>query len=289
MTRIVLLGANGQLARDLLLALREEEVLPFTHEELDICDFQSVRSILQKSAPEVVINAAAIKAEACERFPDMALLVNALAPRNLATVCRDLDALLVHYSSDYVFGGDKGGPYLEEDTPAPLNVYGVAKVAGEHLVRSAWPRHCIIRTSGLFGVGGMGRGRGNFVETMLRLGGERGKVRVVTDQVFSPSYAPDMAERTREIIQTGSLGTFHVTNSGTCSWFEFAEAILGSALPHVQVEPVTTKEFGAPTRRPAYSVLDNVRTRALGLPDLRPWQEALADYLKARAGVGVRA
>jgi dTDP-4-dehydrorhamnose reductase len=219
-----------------------------------------------------------------ESEPEAAFATNVWGVRHLAMICRDLGCVLVHFSSDYVFGLDKDRrrPYAETDAPGPINVYGLSKLAGEYLVRSLCPRHFVIRTCGLYGVWGSGGKGGNFVETMLRRAGEGKPLRVVADQVLTPSYTADIAAATASLVQTGRFGLYHVTNAGCCSWYEFARTIFELAQVQADVLPITTQEYGAPARRPGYSVLAMEAYQALGLPPLRPWKEALRAYLEER-------
>jgi dTDP-4-dehydrorhamnose reductase len=197
--------------------------------------------------------------------------------RDLALWCRDRDRLLVHFSSDYVFGLDESRrtPWSEADAPGPVSVYGLSKLAGEYLVRSICPAHLVIRTCGLYGVWGVGGKGGNFVETMLRLAREGKPLRVVADQVCTPSYTADVADATVALLTAGRRGLYHVTNAGACSWYEFAGTIFELAGVSANLTAITSREFGAAARRPAYSVL----APAAGLSPLRPWREALAAYL----------
>lgn len=286
--KIVVLGATGQLGTDLckVLASRSINFLPLNHYDLDVCDHKRVRETLEAVQPHTVINTVAFhKLEACEEDPERAFAVNALAVRNLALVCEALGASLVHISTDYVFGGDQSTPYREEDPPNPLNVYGVSKAAGEYFVRNLCRKHLIIRTSGLYGVAGSSGKGGNFVETMRRLGRERGTVTVVTDQVLSPTYTADLAEKIVELVIAEAQGVFHVTNSGQCSWYEFAKTIFQLTGADVEVKPTTTAEFGSKVARPSYSVLGNYRLQELGFGVLRPWRDALAAYLQAKGNL----
>jgi dTDP-4-dehydrorhamnose reductase len=282
---VVVLGAAGQLGSDLCRRLKLAGVpfIPLTHQELDICREEEVARTLRRLRPWAVVNTAAFhRVEACEEEPLQAFAVNAVAVRALARACRQVGALLVHISTDYVFGGEKGIPYREDDPPSPINVYGASKAAGEMLLRAETPHHIIVRTSGLFGLRGSSVKGGNFVETMLRLGQERGEVHVVTDQVLSPTYTLDLAEKIWQLLRTEAQGTFHVTNAGYCSWYEFACAIFQLAGMEVKVHPVTSDFFPSRARRPAFSVLENARLREEGYGLLRPWREALAAYLQER-------
>ena len=285
--RVLIIGANGQLGTDLCLALKETQVIPVTHAELEICTLNSVKHVLNEHHPDIVINTAAyVRVDDCETEQDKAFLVNALGARNVAVATQEFEAKLVHISTDYVFGGEaepRASPYTEFDTPVPLNVYGKSKLAGEDFVRHLCLKHFIVRSSGLFGVAGASGKGGNFVETILRLARERDEIRVVTDQIFCPTYTKDLAQKIARLISTGYYGVFHITNRGFCSWYEFAAEILRLAGLKTPVLPITSAEYPQEARRPRYSVLDNYHLRLLGIDDMRPWQEALKDYLKEKS------
>jgi dTDP-4-dehydrorhamnose reductase len=193
--------------------------------------------------------------------------------------------MLVHFSTDHVFGLDelRRTPWTEADLPGPVNVYGLSKLAGEYVVRAGSPRHLVVRTCGLFGVWGSGGKGSNFVETMLRLGSQGKPLRVVADQVCTPTYTADLAEATVALLSRGRPGVYHITNAGACSWFEFARAVFEQAGLRAEVTPITSGDYGAPARRPVYSVLAPVGIRNLGMQLLRPWNEALAAYLQERS------
>ncbi|HXH07154.1 MAG TPA: dTDP-4-dehydrorhamnose reductase [Vicinamibacterales bacterium] len=285
--RIVVIGASGQLGTDLMRSLGREEAIPLTHRDLDVCDHTAARAALERSKPTVVINTAAYhRVDECEENVERSFRVNAYAVRALAEICRELDAVLVHLSTDYVFGGERRLPYGEEDRPMPLNVYGVSKLAGEHLLQAAWHRHFIVRSSGLYGTAGASGKGGNFVETMLRLAREGKPIRVVDDQVLTPTFTKDLARKIRELISTEAYGLYHVTNEGECSWYEFARTIFELLGLTPDLAPTTTAAFGARARRPSYSVLRHGRLRALGLDDLRPWRDALQEYLREKGYLG---
>ena len=284
---IVLIGANGQLGSDLAreLPLTNRPVLALTRAEADIRDHGRVAGLLQDAGPDVVVNTAAFhKVEACETDPDQAFAVNCLAVRNLALVAERLGACLVHVSTDYVFDGEADRPYAEGAAPNPVNVYGTSKLAGELFVRNLCHRHLVVRSSGLFGVAGASGKGGNFVQTMLRLGREKGVVSVVTDQTLSPTFTADLAAAIRRLIEARAGGLFHVTGARSCSWNEFARAIFELAGLTVEVRPIDTAATNPTVRRPSYSVLENRRLEAEGFGLLRRWRDALADYLD-RAGV----
>ena len=207
----------------------------------------------------------------------------------MAVAAQELGAKLVHISTDYVFSGESvshSTPYTEFDTPLPLNVYGRSKLAGEDMVRHLCQRHFIVRTSALFGVAGSSGKGGNFVETILQLARERSELRVVSDQVFSPTYTRDLAGKLAQLINTEYYGIFHITNSGSCSWYEFAKEILNLAGLRTPAIPITTPTASPQeARRPGFSVLDNYHLRLLGMDDMRPWQEALRDYMVSKGHI----
>lgn len=287
--KILVTGANGQLGTDLCKALHSFDVLPLTHADVEIAAANSVKEMFNKYKPDVVINTAAyVRVDDCESERDRAYSVNALGARNVAVEAQALGAKLVHISTDYVFGGENDPPaipYTEFDIPVPLNIYGKSKLAGENLVRHLCSRHFIVRTSGLFGTAGSSGKGGNFVETMLRLAKQQEELRVVNDQLFSPTYTKDLAKKIAQLIATECYGTFHITNKGTCSWCQFAIGILSLAGINTPVIPVTSEEYSTPAKRPRFSVLDNYHLRLLGMDDMRPWQEALRDYMISKGHI----
>ncbi|MBA7677013.1 dTDP-4-dehydrorhamnose reductase [subsurface metagenome] len=287
--KVLVTGANGQLGTDLCKVLKDFDVIPLTHADLEITDLNSVKRVFNEHRTEVVINTAAyVRVDDCETEQDKAFLVNALGARNVAVAAQELGAKLVHISTDYVFGGEpepRTTPYTEFDTPAPPNLYGKSKLAGENLVRHLCTRHFIVRSSGLFGIAGASSKGGNFVETMLRLAKEKDELRVVNDQVFSPSYTKDLARKIAQLISTEYYGIFHITNKGTCSWCEFTKEILRLAGLKTPVTPITSDEYPQKAKRPSYSVLDNYYLRLLGRGDMRPWQEALEDYMISKGHI----
>jgi dTDP-4-dehydrorhamnose reductase len=274
--RYAVLGAAGQLGRDLCPRL-PGEVTALTREHADLTRPETLRSVLGELRPDVVINCAAYNfVDRAESEPHAAFAVNAYGTRDLALVCRDLGCVLVHFSTDYVFGLDeqRRTPYTTADAPGPVSVYGQSKFAGEYLGRALCPKHFVIRTCGLYGMWGSGGKGGNFVETMLRLAGQGKPLRVVADQTCTPSTTADVAAAAAELVQTERYGLHHLTNGGACSWHEFAAAIFELAGLAADLTPITSSEYRAAARRPRYSVL------APGA--LRPWREALAAYLEER-------
>lgn len=278
--RIVILGAGGQLAYDLQREIAEWDLILFSHDELDICDYPRVRQKLAEIQPRFVINTAAfVQVDACENEVKKAFSVNAFAVRYMAQVCSDIDCSLVHMSTDYVFGGAKQSPYTEEDLPNPLNVYGASKLVGEYFVRNLCPKHFIFRTSGLYGVVGSSGKGGNFVETMIRLARKGKPIRVVNDQVLTPTYTRDLAKAIKGLMCTDSYGLYHLTNGGSCSWHRFAAAIFKLAQMNPDLRSISTDAYEAAAERPSYSVLTSHRLKGVGINPLRPWQDALKAYL----------
>ena len=288
--KVAVIGANGQLGVDLCRVLSEQRVttIKFTHKDLDIVEADSVMSALNAAAPDVVINTAAYhKVEECEHEPAKSFAVNSTGPRNLALACRHINAVLVHFSTDYVFDGSQRQPYHETDLPRPLNVYGVSKLAGEAMVALTWPRHFVIRTCGLYGVAGSSGKGGNFVETMLKKAAAGDPIQVVDDQVLTPTFTGDLANAVSQLIRTDTYGLYHVSAEGQCSWYEFARTIFDVGNLSVNLKPVRSHEFPSSVQRPWFSVLSKDKLRQLGV-NMRSWREGLATYLRVRAsGMGV--
>jgi dTDP-4-dehydrorhamnose reductase len=202
--------------------------------------------------------------------------------RNLAQAAEQAGASLVHFSTDYVFGGEKRTPYREGDLPQPLSVYAISKLAGEFAARQYCSRHFVIRTCGLYGMGGSRSKGGNFVETMLKLAAQKKTIRVVADQIVTPTSTADLAERVLPLIESDGYGLYHMSSAGECSWHAFAAEVFRLAGVNADLQPTDSKSFGAKARRPPYSVLDNWQMRAAGIAEFRPWQEALAEYIAQR-------
>jgi dTDP-4-dehydrorhamnose reductase len=280
--RIAIIGAEGQLAHHLTEALAGEELFPITHRDVSVEDRGAIVAVAEKDRPEVIINTAAFnKVDLCEDERLRAFDVNCLGAMNGALAAERAGAKYVFFSTDYVFGADSGRrtPYAEDDPPGPVNVYGWSKVAGEVAAMNMCRRSFVIRSSGIYGVKTGGKGY-NFPGMMLRLAGERDEVKVVNDQHVTPTNAKDLALVTAQIIRTERYGLYHATNTGECTWYEFARALFALTGMKTKLTAVTSAEFSAKARRPAYSVLDNRALRAAGLEEMRPWREALLSWIE---------
>jgi len=281
--KIAILGSRGQLGRDLCQRL-SREALPLTRTDLDLADPAQVHALLASHKPDLFINCAAYNfVDRAEAEPELAFAVNALGPRTLARACADAGVRLVHFSTDYVFGldRDRATPHHESDAPGPVSVYGQSKLAGEGFVLAASPANLVIRTCGLYGVWGSGGKGGNFVETMLRIAGAGKPLHVVADQHCTPSSTGDVALATKSLIENEVSGLVHVVNDGSCSWHGFAAEIFRQASVAANLTAIPSQEFPQPARRPRYSVLSTAKLASAGI-SMRPWQEALAAYLKER-------
>ncbi|RJP23544.1 MAG: dTDP-4-dehydrorhamnose reductase [Candidatus Abyssobacteria bacterium SURF_5] len=282
--KTLLIGADGQLGSDLKKVYPPDELIPLNRPDLDICDYAAVDDILAEHQPHIVINTAAYhRVDECEQYPDRALQVNALAIRNLSLACSKVGAVLVHFSTDYVFDGESDRPYTEQDAPRPLSAYAISKVAGEFFIRSLFDKYFLIRVCGLFGIAGS-RGKGtNFIETMLKLAREGKKIKVVDDQVLTPTYTRALAPRIKALIETGRFGLYHMTCEGRCSWYEFARAVFDLAGVNADLAPTASDQYYTPARRPRFSVLENEKLKRLpSIPPMPHWKDALADYLEER-------
>ena len=278
--KALVLGSAGQLGRELALQLGEELLWAGGRDQLDVSDGPAVAALVARLRPDVVFNATAYnRVDAAESEPERAFAVNALAPRALAFAARELGALLVHVSTDYVFDGALARPYREDDPAHPLSVYGASKLAGEGHVLGSGAEALVVRTSGVLGRGGSAQKGGSFVDRILAQARAGKPLRVVADQRFAPTSAGDLASALVELVRLGARGLCHVTNAGSCSWHELATAALAAAGLERPVEAIAAAELRLPARRPAYSVLDNSRARALGLPPLRHWKDALTELV----------
>lgn len=291
--KILLTGRNGQLGWELQRMLSKSgEVVALDMEDMDLADPESIRRTVQSVRPDIIINPAAHTAvDKAESEPDLAMAVNGIAPGVLAEEARKLDAMLVHYSTDYVFDGSKDSPYTEDDNPNPQSVYGRTKLAGEDAVRASGCKHLILRTSWVYGVHG-----GNFIKTILRLAKERDELRIVADQFGAPTWARDLASATMNALIAWDMsgwdaelgGTFHLTAGGRTNWHQYAEEIVRLARMYDQtlaakqlvIKPIATHEYPVPAKRPANSVLSNERIRETYGIVMPQWQESLAECVR---------
>ena len=274
--KILITGSNGMLGHDLIEVLKDKhELLLTTSKTLDITDGDSVMDFIVKSNPDLVINSAAYSdVDGCESNPDLAYNVNGEGVKNLALACREVDCPLVHISTDYVFNGQNDRPWVEDDEIGPISIYGKSKLKGEEHIKEILEKYFIVRTAWLYGVNGR-----NFPRTMLELAQNHSEITVVYDEVGTPTYTPDLAKGISKLIETDYYGTYHLTNSGNCSWCEFARYIFEVADVDVKVIPVTASEFARPAPRPSYSVLENRKWVENGFEPLRNYKEAIKEYI----------
>jgi dTDP-4-dehydrorhamnose reductase len=281
--KIAIVGANGQLGSDLVRAFTNngDAVVALTHQQIELADADSVSRVIREIQPQVIVNTAAMHhVERCEEHPDIAYRINALGPRNLARIASERSIVLMQVSTDYVFSGAKQSPYEENDPPAPLNVYGNTKLAGEYFVRCMSERHFILRTSALYGENPC-RAKGlNFVDLMLKLARERVKVRVVDSERVTPTSTAELARQIVALSRSDRYGLYHATAEGSCSWHEFAREIFALAEINAQLEIAAPGEFPSKVSRPCYSVLENRALAVQGLNLFRPWQAGLQDYIR---------
>ena len=273
--KVLVTGVNGQLGSEILKVFKDHDLHGFSKEQLDVTNHAAVRACIEKIEPEVVVHCAAYtNVDGCESNADFAYRVNAVGASNVASECLKIGAAMVYISTDYVFDGQKGQPYYEFDEPNPINTYGKTKLAGEEIVKSILKRFYIIRTAWLYGENGK-----NFVKTMLELSKAQKMINVVDDQTGSPTNALDLAKAIKALIESEKFGIYHVTNSGSCSWYDFARKIFELRGLDVEVKPISTEQINRPAKRPAYSVLKNFNLETNLKYSMRAWEEALEEYL----------
>ncbi len=283
--KVVVFGSGGQLGVELVreFTQRGYSVEGFERTSVDIADPARVEHVLAQADPEIVLNSAAYnQVDVAEKEPLPAFIANGLAVRNLAMACRQLDTQLVHFSTDYVFGGTAGRAYTEDDRPRPLGAYGVSKLAGELYAQAYLEQPLVIRTCGVFGPGGLRTARGNFIETMLRLATSSRPIRVVEDHVASPTYAPLLAARAADLVERKQNGLFHIGGGTPISWFEFAAMIFRVAGLSPELQPTNEREYRTAARRPKYSALSNAKMERCGVEPMPPLERAVELYLQAR-------
>ncbi|MCE1245516.1 MAG: dTDP-4-dehydrorhamnose reductase [Firmicutes bacterium] len=279
--KIMLIGSSGQLSFDLMKVFKDDELIALTHQDLDVTNRDYFIGYAVALKPDVIINTAAFhKVDVCEDERQLTFEVNCFGAANGALAAEKAGAKYVFYSTDYVFGADtqRNSPYIETDFPGPVSVYGNSKLAGEIAVRNLYAKHFVIRSTGLYGLKVSGKGY-NFPGLMMKLASERDELKVVNDQRLTPTFTKDIAEKTAELIKTDSYGLYHMTGAGDCTWYEFTKKIFDIKGIKTKLTPVTSDEFPTKAKRPGYSVLDNKALRDAGLSDMRPWDEALQEYL----------
>jgi len=279
--KVAIIGAKGQLGSDLVKAFGEDAI-PLTHEDLDVTEFESLK-ILKDLKPDVIINTAAyVRVDDAELYPEKAFQVNAIGALNVARIANEIGAVNVYISTDYVFDGTKGEPYIEEDVPNPLNVYGLSKYAGEIFTRNYSTKYYVIRVASLYGKAGASGKGGNFVEFMIQKAKNREEIRVVDDMFMSPTYTRDVARTLKKFLEIKpEFGTYHIVNEGYCSWYEFTKAIFEILMWDVEIKPIKSSELKRLAKRPRFSALKNEKLEKIGL-SMRHWREALEEYLKEK-------
>ena len=283
--RVGVIGANGQLGSDVVLAFLEngDDVIELNHDKIELEQFENVERILSDSQPEIIINTAAMHhLDKCEQNPVKSFTVNGIGLRNLALISKKLSCVLVHISTDYVFDGRKKKPYLESDIPSPLNVYGNTKLCGEYFISSIMKKFFILRTSGVYGTVPCRAKGHNFIELMLKLAKEKKEIRVVDNEVLTPTNTVDLAKQIVKLTKTRHFGLYHATSQGQCSWYEFAKNIFHFTDTKIKLSKADPFEFKAKTNRPNYSVLENYHLQSLNLDCMPHWEVALKNYLQIR-------
>jgi len=276
--KVLIIGAKGMLGQELAKVFADQNLSLWDKEDIDISDFDQVKNKIAVLRPDIIINSAAYNAvDDCETNYDLALKVNAQGSGNLAQAAQNIGAIFIHYSTDYVFDGLKKQGYTENDQPSPISKYGQSKFEGEKQALANCDKSYIIRLSRLFGQPAATLGaKKSFVDIMQQIAQEKKEIQVVNEEVSNPTYAPDLARQTRKILEGEYLpGIYHITNQGACTWHELAQEIFKILNKEIKVLPVSTKTFPRPAARPAFSSLINTK-----LPQMRPWPQALEEYLK---------
>ncbi|MBS1919609.1 MAG: dTDP-4-dehydrorhamnose reductase [Bacteroidetes bacterium] len=280
--KVAIIGANGQLGTDLVEVFSpKQNVISLTHAEIEITDIDNVKKVLTSVKPDLLLNTAAYnKVPDAEKNPIEAFKINALGVRNLAKICQDEKIRFLHYSTDYVFDGKKQMPYTENDMPNPLNVYGNTKLSGEYFALNYCEYSFVVRVSGIYGkVPGRSKGN-NFITSILKQAKERPEVKVVNDEVLTPTPTLWIAKNTLELVQANSYGLYHMSCEGEVSWYEFAKTIWEELKIKTPLHPASVKDFPSLVKRPFYSVLENQKLKTLGINQMPDWKEALVEFLK---------
>lgn len=284
--KIALIGGNGQLGNDLQKFFATETnytVFPLNHSDIEIIDPQSIAKALNNIDFDILINTAAYnKVDEIEKEIQKAFLINGIANKYLAEYSKQKNAIYVSISTDYVFGEDqkRNTPYKEEDCPGPINAYGISKLTGEYFTKYSNEKYFIIRTCGLFGISNSSGKKANFVESVLRSSIQKNVIKVVDDQVVSPTYTYDLAKQIALLVKTDEFGLYHATAEGSCSWYEFAKEIFKVTGIPVKLEAVTSNTYNAKAKRPIYSVLENEKLKKIGIHSMQDWHIGLKEYLK---------
>lgn len=278
--KIAIIGSNGQLGSDIVKIFDNDkhEVIPLTHDDIDVTNFKLSKEILENIKPDVIINCAAyVRVDDAEDFPEKAFTVNALGAGNIAIISKELNSILVYISTDYIFDGTNGQPYTEEDTPNPLNVYGDSKLVGEYFVKNILEKYYIIRSSSLFGIAGSSGKGGNFVESIIKKAKNGEEIKVVDDMIMSPTYTKDLADTIKKILDRKlPFGIYNAINNGECSWYEFTKKIFEEMNIDANLFPIKTGKQKA--TRPRYSSLSNYKLKKYGI-EIEDWNTALNNYL----------
>jgi len=280
--KVAIIGSNGQLGSDLVKEFTQSgnDVVPLIHSDINVEDIQSVRKTLSNLKPEVILNTAAYHVvPKCEEDPNKAFQVNALGALNLAKISDELKAVNIYYSTDYVFDGKKMAPYVESDSPNPLNIYATTKLLGEYYTLNYSQKGVVLRISGIYGEVPCRAKGGNFITTMIKAAKEKPEVKVVNDEILTPTPTQSIAIKTMEILQKNPTGLFHLTCEGQCSWYEFAEVIFTTLKLTAPLSSISVKDIPMNVKRPTYSVLENQRAKQLSIPNMPRWKDALISFL----------
>ncbi|MGZ6160714.1 MAG: dTDP-4-dehydrorhamnose reductase [Vulcanimicrobiaceae bacterium] len=287
-SRVLVFGGSGQVGAELVRLWNDLEVAAPPRSEVDVEDAASVAAALDSVRPDVVVNCTAFhNVEQCDLEPERAFAVNAVAVSRMARLCAERGAAFVTFSTDYVFDGELGRPYLESDEPNPVNVYGVSKLAGEKLVLLQQAKHYVVRTCGVYGTRISSSKGYTFIDRILAQARAGEVLRIVRDQTVSPSFAGDIAHGVRALLERGNPGLYHVVNEGAVSWYDFAtEALRQAGIDH-PIEPVSSREWASAVRRPAYSALATAGLKTLGI-EMPSWREGIAAYLREKAAAATQ-
>lgn len=282
--KVAVIGSNGQLGSDLVRTFEQSdnEVVSLTHSDINIEDFTSVQKVLYDIKPEVILNTAAFHVvPKCEDDPVRAFQINSLGSLNMAKVSNELGALNLYYSTDYVFDGEKKSPYLESDNPNPLNVYAATKLTGESFTLNYSLKGVVLRISGIYGEVPCRAKGGNFITTMIKAAKEKPEVKVVNDEILTPTPTKSISEKTLEIVRKQLTGLYHLTCEGQCSWYEFAEVIFSTLEFKTPLSPISVKDMPMAVKRPTYSVLENEKAKQSGISKMPYWKDSLVQFLNS--------